>query len=535
MRKEKSFESYWLKQWITGDPNFATDGRVGFCHVCDESRFSLQNDSRRTLIWREPGSRHNRRNIVERDQYGGGGVMVWSGIMLNGRTDLHIFIGGPRNTVNARRYSVRNPSSKCHWCRRGVGYRTHEALIQYAMVDSRSHDVAWSAYDLEYSSHGSESDTDELECDGAGGHECIRTPDNSLSDTLRNVTALVELKDEKKNVQAFSNISVTSSGDVQLGNRSVYHGPVTINNYGVSCNDEQPTDTFQEPSKVQSPTDSHASKSSSPQEQVPSNIVQINHRSAPENDLGSTGEASGNGLIVTWLRELTKSRRCVLGAAASCMGLAVLLGILVLLVVNSKSRENIIPLQQVIAPYPQENDSGNLTIVRRNEWHAIPASNWKIENLIHPVECIVISHTASDICNTFDECADRARNIQRSHKEIRAWPDFGYNFLVGGDGYVYEGRGWDKEPAHPFQKIKNHISVNFIGQFDKQPAPDRQVLAARQLISEGVKLKKVAMNYDLLGLRQLAKTVSPGDKLFKQIQIWPHWTNSSQCMATINE
>lgn len=67
----------------------------------DESRFSLQTDSRRTLIWREQGTRYNPRNIQERDQYGGGGVLVWAGIMLNGRTSLHIFEGG---TVNARRY-----------------------------------------------------------------------------------------------------------------------------------------------------------------------------------------------------------------------------------------------------------------------------------------------------------------------------------------------------------------------------------------------------------------------------------------------
>ncbi|XP_067008035.2 juvenile hormone esterase-like [Anabrus simplex] len=80
--------------------------RIDFLNqLYNESRFSLQNDSRRTLIWRETGSRYNRRNIVERDQYGGGGVMVWGGNLLNGRTDLHIFfMGSPRNTVNARRY-----------------------------------------------------------------------------------------------------------------------------------------------------------------------------------------------------------------------------------------------------------------------------------------------------------------------------------------------------------------------------------------------------------------------------------------------
>jgi hypothetical protein len=28
------------------------------------------------------------------------------------------------------------------------------------------------------------------------------------------------------------------------------------------------------------------------------------------------------------------------------------------------------------------------------------------------------------------------------------WGDIAYNFMVGGDGAVYEGRGWDKQGAH---------------------------------------------------------------------------------------
>ncbi|GFT40261.1 transposable element Tcb1 transposase [Trichonephila clavipes] len=39
----------------------------------DESRFSLQSDSRRTLIWRAPGSGYNQENTIERQRYGGAG------------------------------------------------------------------------------------------------------------------------------------------------------------------------------------------------------------------------------------------------------------------------------------------------------------------------------------------------------------------------------------------------------------------------------------------------------------------------------
>ncbi|GFV33242.1 transposable element Tcb2 transposase [Trichonephila clavipes] len=73
-------------------------GRVLFT---DESRFSLSSDSLRIRIWRERGSRNHPSNIIERDRYGGHGVLVWGGIMLVSRTDLHIFDAG---SVNGTRY-----------------------------------------------------------------------------------------------------------------------------------------------------------------------------------------------------------------------------------------------------------------------------------------------------------------------------------------------------------------------------------------------------------------------------------------------
>ncbi|GFX95942.1 transposable element Tcb1 transposase [Trichonephila clavipes] len=49
-------------------------GRVLFT---DESIFSLSSDSHRILIWRERESRNHPSNIIERDRYGGRGVLVW--------------------------------------------------------------------------------------------------------------------------------------------------------------------------------------------------------------------------------------------------------------------------------------------------------------------------------------------------------------------------------------------------------------------------------------------------------------------------
>ncbi|GFX23521.1 transposable element Tcb1 transposase [Trichonephila clavipes] len=72
-------------------------GRVLFT---DESRFSLSSNSHRILIWRA-GKPQSSSNIIERDRYGGRGVLVWGGIMLGSHTDLHIFDAG---SVNGTHY-----------------------------------------------------------------------------------------------------------------------------------------------------------------------------------------------------------------------------------------------------------------------------------------------------------------------------------------------------------------------------------------------------------------------------------------------
>ncbi|GFU75480.1 HTH_Tnp_Tc3_2 domain-containing protein [Trichonephila clavipes] len=44
---------------------------------CDESGFSLQSDSRRTLIWRAPRTRYHQKNTIERHRYGDAGGLAF--------------------------------------------------------------------------------------------------------------------------------------------------------------------------------------------------------------------------------------------------------------------------------------------------------------------------------------------------------------------------------------------------------------------------------------------------------------------------
>ncbi|GFT66993.1 transposable element Tcb2 transposase [Trichonephila clavipes] len=67
-----------------------------------ESRFSLESDTRRVLVRRDRGTRNNPAFVRERSQYRRAGWMVWGGISIGGRTDLHIIRNG---TLTGRRYA----------------------------------------------------------------------------------------------------------------------------------------------------------------------------------------------------------------------------------------------------------------------------------------------------------------------------------------------------------------------------------------------------------------------------------------------
>ena len=73
----------------------------------DKSVFSLSRVDGRTRVWRRKNERYANCNIVERDPYGGGALMVWAGISNNLKTDLVVING----TLTGQRYidQVINP------------------------------------------------------------------------------------------------------------------------------------------------------------------------------------------------------------------------------------------------------------------------------------------------------------------------------------------------------------------------------------------------------------------------------------------
>ncbi|XP_063987346.1 peptidoglycan-recognition protein SD-like [Diachasmimorpha longicaudata] len=167
-----------------------------------------------------------------------------------------------------------------------------------------------------------------------------------------------------------------------------------------------------------------------------------------------------------------------------------------------------------------------IKIIRRVDWGAQPPLGPSPALSAIPTPYVVIGHTETDPCLNESNCIQQVRRLQNSHIQWNKWDDIGYNFLVGGDGNIYVGRGWNVEGVHTFNYNKKSIGVGFIGDFDKVSPNEKQLRAAQQLLELGVKFRELASDYKLLGQKQLIRTASPGEQLYKIIQTWPHWRAS---------
>ncbi|XP_026758150.1 peptidoglycan-recognition protein LC-like isoform X1 [Galleria mellonella] len=174
----------------------------------------------------------------------------------------------------------------------------------------------------------------------------------------------------------------------------------------------------------------------------------------------------------------------------------------------------------------------HLRIVSRTDWLAQPVEN-ELDKIRQPVPWVIITHTATESCHSQSECVLRVRLIQMFHIESRNWDDIGYNFLVAGDGSAYYGRGWDYIGAHTLGYNRYSIAIAFIGTFNNEAPPKKQIEACEKLIKLGVHLGKLSKDYKLFAHRQLASTLSPGDKLFDIIKTWPHFVKDASNISEL--
>ncbi|KAH6925867.1 hypothetical protein HPB50_011486 [Hyalomma asiaticum] len=136
---------------------------------------------------------------------------------------------------------------------------------------------------------------------------------------------------------------------------------------------------------------------------------------------------------------------------------------------------------------------------------------------------VFIHHTTGPQCKDKRSCSRLIRSHQNHHMNANRWPDIGYNFLVGGDGRIYEGRGFGREGAHTRGYNQIGIAISFVGDFSRAKPSPKMLKAARNLIACGVKMGKIQKGYSLHGHRDANCTSCPGNSLYAIIKKWPHF------------
>uniref|UniRef100_A0A8C3FIG5 Peptidoglycan-recognition protein n=1 Tax=Chrysemys picta bellii TaxID=8478 RepID=A0A8C3FIG5_CHRPI len=160
-------------------------------------------------------------------------------------------------------------------------------------------------------------------------------------------------------------------------------------------------------------------------------------------------------------------------------------------------------------------------IVSRSQWGARAPKNRV--RLRTPVPFVIIHHTEGNPCTSQASCSRQVRGIQNYHMNSNGWSDIGYNFLIGEDGNVYEGRGWSTMGAHAKNWNHKSLGFSFLGSFSSRVPNNAALNAAKSLIQCAVSKGFLSRSYFLKGHRNVNPTDCPGNALYKVIRQWPRF------------
>ncbi|XP_037936749.1 peptidoglycan-recognition protein LC isoform X3 [Teleopsis dalmanni] len=292
-------------------------------------------------------------------------------------------------------------------------------------------------------------------------------------------------------------IALSNSTDVTFGDKHFYEGPVTIQQFLIDNREKwKPTD-----------------------ENGQDNPVFVNENNAKERDNGGPGKEGRTTEAQHQPYKFIFNRKAVIITSAIIVS-TILIGILIVATnhwFRSSIRKN---------PDDDNDEIGSnstLRFLKRDKWSTRPPSG-TLDKLKLPSHRVIISHTATSVCEDMENCVQTLKNIQAFHMDSQNWSDIGYNFLISSDGLVYEGRGWDNVGAHTKGYNFDSVGVSFIGTFNTIEPTKKQLNAAKLLIEDGFRRKKLATNYHVYGARQFGATESPGNTLYNIIKSWPNWS-----------
>ncbi|XP_028163397.1 peptidoglycan-recognition protein SC2-like isoform X2 [Ostrinia furnacalis] len=169
--------------------------------------------------------------------------------------------------------------------------------------------------------------------------------------------------------------------------------------------------------------------------------------------------------------------------------------------------------------------------LRREQWQSIKKGN-SDEYLALPVKYVYIGHSAGAYCDKRYSCIKSVRQIQDDHLKLN-WDDIGPNFLVGGKGLIFEGRGANVLGAMVAKWNKKGVSVMFLGDYRTDESDPLQFEHINVLLKRLLELKVLAPDYTVVGYCQIVTfTISPGPNVMSHLNNITNWdpVNQDKCL-----
>ncbi|XP_034937433.1 peptidoglycan-recognition protein SC2-like [Chelonus insularis] len=172
-----------------------------------------------------------------------------------------------------------------------------------------------------------------------------------------------------------------------------------------------------------------------------------------------------------------------------------------------------------------------LRIIYREMWFASPIRE---PSHFKPKLCtyVIVHESGGPNCGNFADCCKCVKDLQQ--KDITSKGDIRYNFLIGGDGAIYEGRGWYKSSISIPEYDAISVSVAFIGSYTNQFLTTVEWAAFKDLINFGVAYKFISKDYQILGHQQfriipevypIYHAQCPGRHVYELLGALSHWNN----------
>lgn len=104
--------------------------------------------------------------------------------------------------------------------------------------------------------------------------------------------------------------------------------------------------------------------------------------------------------------------------------------------------------------------------MNREEWKAQKSKPVPEFEKTKPLSYVIIHQgELKKYCSNIIECIKVVKYYQAVHMNKENKSDIGYNFIIDGDGNLYEGRGWDHVGEHTSGYNHQSLGINVIGDY----------------------------------------------------------------------